>query len=231
MAKNVFIDEIRSIFNNRTDAGQRLASELTGYKGSQTVVLAIPRGGVPVAVEVAVKLEASLDMIFVRKIPIPDEPEAGYGAVAEDGATILNRPMVRDLRLTASEIEEQAENVRAEIKRRNRAFREKLLPVSLVGKTVIIIDDGLASGYTMLAAVKSARQQQAAEVVVAVPAASMDGYELVKPGVSELVALVIARTSWFAVASFYSQWHDLTDAEVFNHLEDFKKRIETLPSQ
>ncbi|MBE3088526.1 MAG: phosphoribosyltransferase [Chloroflexi bacterium] len=184
MAKNVFVDEIRSIFNNRTDAGQRLASELTGYKGSQTVVLAIPRGGVPVAVEVAVKLEASLDMIFVRKIPIPDEPEAGYGAVAEDGATILNRPMVRDLRLTASEIEEQAENVRAEIKRRSRAFREKLLPVSLVGKTVIIIDDGLASGYTMLAAVKSARQQQAAEVVVAVPAASMDGYELVKPGVS-----------------------------------------------
>ncbi len=230
MTSNLFVDEIKPFFRDRTDAGQRLAGELAGFGGAGTVVLAIPRGGVPVAVEVAVKLECSLDLMLVRKIQIPAEPEAGYGAVAEDGSIILNQRMVDQLGLDRREIEEQAQNVREEIRRRSRVFREKIKAVPLAGKTAISIDDGLASGYTMLAAIQSARQHRAAKVLVAVPAASISAYELVKPAADELVALVIARTPWFAVASFYSQWYDLTDRDVFNHLADFERRSKKPPT-
>ena len=214
----------RPVFRDRSDAGERLGERLSQYKGSEAVVFAIPRGGVPVAIKVAEKLEAPLDLIIPRKIGIPFNPEAGYGAVTEDGTIVLNEPLVRQLRLDEQQIKKQAEEIRAEIMRRSALYRSKQEAPSVEQKTAVIIDDGLASGFTMLAAIKSLQKRRAARVIVAVPVASGSAYELLKPLVDELVCLVIAYTYQFAVASFYHHWHDLTDKEVIGYLEDWWRR-------
>ncbi len=208
-----------SSFRDRTDAGKQLAARLSDYRRQDTVVFAIPRGGVPVAAEVAAALKAPLDIVIVRKIPVPGEPEAGFGAVTEDGAVVLNESLMERLGLDAQDVDHQAESVRRELKRRSRLFRQKLLPVLVKGKAAVVIDDGLASGYTMLAAIQSLRHRQAAEIVVAVPVASGSAYDLVKPASDHLVALIVARTDWFAVASYYQNWYDLDDAEVIRYLD------------
>ncbi len=213
-----------SFFKDRTDAGRRLALKLSDYQDKDVVVFAIPRGGVPVAMEVAASLKSALDIIIVRKIPIPYEPEAGYGAVTEDGSLVLNEPVVKRLGLTRPEIGEQAEAVRHEIIHRSMLYRKKLSPSPVKNKTAIVIDDGLASGYTMLAAIKSIRHRKAAEVIVAVPVASGSAYDLVRPEVDNLVCLIIARTNYFAVARFYQHWHDLNDEEIIDFFETWRKK-------
>ncbi len=212
-----------AVFKDRADAGRRLAEGLAHHKGDEVVVFAVPRGGVPVAMEVAASLGAPLDIVIPRKIPIPFNPEAGYGAVTEEGILVLNEPLVKELGLTRRQIESQAEEVRAEIARRTAVYRRKLEAHSVEGKTAIIIDDGLASGFTMAAAIKSMQQRKAAKITVAVPIASGSAYDLIKPLADELVCLIIARIDRFAVASFYRRWHDLTDGEVLEYLEAWRK--------
>lgn len=175
------------------------------------------------AVEVAKKLGSKLDIVIPRKIPIPFDTEAGYGAVTEDGALVLNQDLVHQLKLTMPQIERQADEVKAEITRRTAVYRDKLKPSSVEGNVAIVIDDGLASGYTMMAAIKSIRKKRAAKVVVAVPVASSNAWELVKSAADELVCPVVAYTNQFAVAGFYRYWRDLTDEEVVVHLEEFVK--------
>jgi predicted phosphoribosyltransferase len=209
----------KPIFYDRVDAGQRLAEKLKQYQGQDAVVWAVPRGGVPVAIEVARKLGLPLDVIVTRKIQVPGNPEAGYGAVSEDGTVVLNEPLVNRLGLTERQINSQVEEVRAEVARRSALYRSRLTVPHLDGKTVISIDDGLASGYTVLAAVKTAEHRKVAKKLVAVPTASGSAYDLVKPSVDDLVCLTVARTSYFAVASFYQHWYDLTDAEVIEYLD------------
>jgi predicted phosphoribosyltransferase len=212
------------LFHDRVDAGKRLAEKLIQYEDSETVVLAVPCGGVPVAIEVAAKLGGALDIVIPRKLTIPYNPEAGYGAVTEDGSIVLNEPLVQRLGLTEPEISHQAEKVRAGIARRIAEYRKKL-PVSKVeGKTAIVVDDGLASGFTMLAAIRSIQRRKVEKVVVAVPVASATAHDLVKPLADELVCLVIARIHQFAVASFYHHWYDLTDEEVFKYFEEWQMR-------
>ena len=218
----MIVYEARPIFQDRVDAGGRLADRLSQYRGSGVVVLAVPRGGVPVAIEVADRLGAPLDIIVPRKITIPYNPEAGYGAVAEDGTIVLNEPLVAQLGLTEPQIRRQAEDVRMEIERRSAVYRGKQPATPVEGKTAIIIDDGLASGFTMVAAIKSIQQRKAGKVVVAVPVASGTAYDLVKPLTDELACLVIARTYGFAVASFYHHWYDLNDEEVIRYLENWR---------
>jgi predicted phosphoribosyltransferase len=210
-------------FKNRIDAGRQLAESLEHDQDSLAVVFAIPRGGIPVAIEVAKKLGSKLDVIVPRKIPIPDNPEAGYGAVTEDGVIVLNEALVRQLRFTRQQIERHAEEVRAEIRRRQSVYRAKLISSSVGGKTAIIVDDGLASGYTMMAAIRSIRQQGATKVVAAAPVASSNAWELIKSVADEVVCPVVSYRYPFAVASFYRQWHDLTDEEVIRDLEGFMK--------
>lgn len=205
------------------DAGRRLAEGLAQYKGDEVVVFAVPRGGVPVAIEVADKLGAPLDIVVPRKIPIPFNPEAGYGAVSEEGILVLNEPLVNELGLTRRQIERQAEEVRIEIARRIAVYRRNLEAHSVEGKTAIIIDDGLASGFTMAAAIKSMQQRKAARITVAVPVASWSAYDMVKPLADELVCLIVGRIPRFAVASFYRRWHDLTDEEVLEYLETWRR--------
>jgi putative phosphoribosyl transferase len=213
-----------AVFWDRADAGRRLAEGLAKYKGDEVVVFAVPRGGVPVAIEVADKLSAPLDIVIPRKIPIPFNPEAGYGAVTEEGILVLNEPLVKGLGLTRRQIESQAEEVRVEITRRIAVYRHKLKAHSVEGKTAIIIDDGLASGFTMAAAIKSMQQRKAARITVAVPVASGAAYDLVKPLADELVCLIVARIDTFAVASFYRRWHDLADEEVLEYLEAWRRK-------
>jgi len=207
----------------RTDAGLRLASDLNRYHGKDTVVWAIPRGGVPVAVEIALTLACPLDIIVPRKIPIPSNTEAGYGAVTEDGVIVLNNLLVRELQLTHEEIESHAQSVMAEIKRRKDVFRTILQPVSVAGKQALVVDDGLASGYTMLAAIKSLRKRRARKVVAAVPVASAGAWNLVRHEADEVVCPIVSSSYPFAVAAFYKQWFDLTDDDVIESLEGFKK--------
>lgn len=207
------------IFKDRADAGRRLAVELMPYKDKNTVVFAIPRGGIPVAIEVASGLKAPLDIVIVRKIPIPYQTEAGFGAITEDGTIVLNEPLLKRLNLSRTIIDEQADEVRNEILRRSLVYRRKLPPSPVKGRAAIIIDDGLASGYTMIAAIRSLRKRKAAEVVVAVPVASADAFNLVEPMADSLICLEVSHSGWFAVASFYRDWYDLNDEEVNRYLE------------
>ncbi len=206
------------VFRDRVDAGHQLAERLSGYRDSPSIVLAVPRGGVPVAVQVAERLSTEMDVVVVRKIPVPSNPEAGYGAVTEDGTVVLNEPMVAQLGLSRDEIRRQAVAVQAEIARRADLYRGKQAVPAIDGRTAIIIDDGLASGFTMLAAVRSVRRHRPARVIVAVPVASVTAFQLVQPTVDDLVTLVVAQSYWFAVASFYQHWHDMDDAEVIRYL-------------
>ncbi|MFO8100985.1 MAG: phosphoribosyltransferase family protein [Dehalococcoidia bacterium] len=217
-------------FRDRTDAGRKLAERLDSYRNGN-VVLAVPRGGIPVGIEIAERLGANLDVVVVRKIPIRDEPEAGYGAVTEDGVIVLNEPLVSRLGYSRRQIEEQAERIRREIERRTAFFRHYLKPVSVEGKTAVLVDDGLASGFTMIAAVESIRQRQAERIVVAVPTASERACELVEPKVDELICLTVGHGACFAVASYYASWHDLTDEEVASHLESWQEKREGYPSE
>jgi putative phosphoribosyl transferase len=218
----MIVYEQRPYFKDRTDAGRRLAEELIAYKDKDAVIFAIPRGGVPVAIEVATRLKASFDIVIVRKIPIPHEPEAGFGAITEDGTQVLNESMVKYLNLTQNEIDEQADMVRNEIMRRSLLYHRKLTPSPVKGKTAIIIDDGLASGYTMIAAIQSLRKRKASKVVVAVPVASGAAFDLVEPKADGLTCLIVARINGFAVASFYQNWYDLDDHAVNLYLESWR---------
>jgi predicted phosphoribosyltransferase len=208
-------------FRDRSDAGRRLAESLEEYRDGGTIVFAIPRGGIPVAIEVARALDSRLDIIVSRKIPIPDNTEAGYGAVTEDGAIVLNDPLVRRLGLTPPQVERHAEAIRAEIRRRQSVFRAILPPSSVAGKKAVIIDDGLASGYTMLAAIRSLGRQGATRVVAAAPVASSHAWELLRASADAVVCPLVSDHYPFAVASFYRYWHDLTDEEVIRALEEY----------
>jgi putative phosphoribosyl transferase len=210
------------MFQDRVDAGRRLAEKLEPYRSAQTIVLAVPRGGVPVGMEVASRLHAPFDIVVTRKIPIPHNPEAGYGAVAEDGTVFLNEPLLNQLGLSQHQIEYQANQVLAEIMRRRDLYRGKLARPSLAGKTVIVVDDGLASGFTMVAAVRSVQRQKAARIVVGSPVASDSAYELIKPICDALVCIMVSHSYPFAVASFYGHWYDLTDEEVRKYLQTWQ---------
>jgi len=206
------------MFANRKEAGMLLAKKLKKFKGKNVIVLAIPRGGVPVAYSIAKELNVKLDLIIPRKLPIPYDPEAGFGAVINN-TVVLNKKLLAVLDLTGDEIAKIIKNVQEEVKRRIKKYRgDKPLP-NLRGKTVIIVDDGLASGYTMLAAIKYIKKK-AEKVVVAVPVASLSAAKEVKPKADEFICLILSSEPVFAVASFYEEFPDLTDNEVINYLKE-----------
>jgi len=201
-------------FRDRLDAGQRLAEALTQYRDRNALVLGIPRGGVHVAKPVAQALHAELDTIVLRKLPIPWEPEAGFGAITAEGDIILNELMVRRVGLTQEMVDRQANRVRAEVERRARAYRGDRPFPDLRGRPVIVVDDGLATGYTMIAALQSARRRGAEELICAVPVSPRDTLEAVRAYCDRAVCLVISDDYPFAVAAFYEQFPDMSDEEV-----------------
>lgn len=209
----------RPFFRDRRAAGRALAHVLSqSYAGVDGIALAIPRGGVPVALEVARALDIPLDVIVPRKIPIPWEPEAGFGAVTADGTLLLNEPLVAQLVLTEPQVERLAAQVQEEVRRRLQVYRGNRPVPDVKGKTVFIIDDGLASGFTMLTAVRSVRKHEPGEVVVAVPVSPRRSMNLVQPEADELVCLIAQEVPPFAVASFYESFPDLADDQVLTYL-------------
>ena len=206
------------MFKDRLHAGRELAKKLREYRGRDVIVLAIPRGGVPVAYSIALELDAVLDVIVPRKIPIPWNPEAGFGAVTVDGEIVLNKDLVDRIGLEDDEIKELAGPVIEEIKRRIRIYRGDKKFLDLGGETVIIVDDGLASGYTMLSAIKSVRRRNPEGLVVAVPVSPLSSVNLIEPLVDDFVCLVVEDAFSFAVASFYDEFPDLGDDEVIQYL-------------
>ncbi|MCL2475202.1 MAG: phosphoribosyl transferase [Chloroflexi bacterium] len=201
-------------FENRYDGGVRLADKLKAYKGrSDVIVLAIPNGGVPVAAPVAFALECPLDFVICRKLPIPLRPEGGFGAVADDGSYILYPEMVRAFGITEEQADQQVHKVRQDVRERILRFRAgRPMPV-LNGKTIIVIDDGLASGYTMLAAIESLRRRRPKEIIAAAPTASAPAVKLLEKTADKVVSVVTDFTPSFYVSRYYHFWHNMEDDE------------------
>ncbi len=207
------------LFETREEAGHRLAEEVMRLEIHRpALVLAIPRGGVPVGVPIALALGAPLDVIIPRKIPIPWDPEAGLGAVTAEGTIVLNEELVPLLGLSQAEIERLAREVQAEIQRRTAVYRGDRPPPDVAGKVVLLTDDGLASGLTMIAAIRSVRRGGPAQVMVAVPAAPRSSLARVAPEADEVICLVEQVRGPFAVASFYRWFPELTDEQVLRDL-------------
>ena len=209
------------VFKDRKEAGMLLSKSLSGYKDTGNIVLAIPSGGVSVAVEIARALILSLDVVIVRKIQIPYNPEAGFGAVGPDGKVIFNEELLWRLDLSEKEIEKQIHKTEDIIKRRNEIFRKGQDFPSLKNRTVIIVDDGLATGYTMLAAIDFVKRQEPQKVVVAVPTGSKETVDTILTHVEELLCLNVRGRHTFAVAEAYENWYDLEDDEVISILNNF----------
>jgi len=212
------------IFENRYDAGRQLAEKLGEYRGQPVVVLAIPNGGLPVALSVALALGAELDVVVSRKVPIPLRPEGGFGAVADDGTVILNEPVVKEIGLTQEQINYGVNQVRVDIRQRSLLYRGNR-PLAIVsGKVVILTDDGLASGYTMMAAVESVRRRRPSQVIVAVPAASAMAVKQLEKVADRVVTCVTGYMPRFYVSDFYHYWHGLSDEEGVEGLKEWRKR-------
>lgn len=214
----------QAIFENRHDAGRRLAAELGKYSDQSVVVLAIPNGGVPVALEVASALKTELDLIICRKIPILVSPEGSLGAAADDGTVILNEEAVKRIGFSRQQLEYEINKVRAEIKQRSLLYKGDRLPVRATGKIVILIDDGLASGFTMMAAVESLRRRRPKEVVVAVPVASAMAVKQVEKVADRVVTCTTGFMPKFYLSDFYRYWHDVSDDEVMRYLNKWRMR-------
>jgi putative phosphoribosyl transferase len=202
------------IFRDRTEAGKRLAVQLTEYDDrSDVLVLALPRGGVPVAFEVAEALHAPLDIFLVRKLGVPGHEELAMGAIATNGVRVLNEDVVNYLRIPGEVIDAVAACELGELERRERAYRDDRPPPDVRGKTVILVDDGLATGSTMRAAVAAIRQQQPTRIVVAVPVSAVQTCDEYLMGADEIVCAVTPEP-FQAVGLWYKDFSQTTDEEV-----------------
>jgi len=210
------------VFEDRNEAGKILARSLEGFRTRDAIVLAIPSGGVPIGLIVSSYLDLPFDMLIIRKLPIPGNTEAGFGAISLEGDMILNDPMVKMLGLSDRVIQVQIESVQEELKARNRIFRGKRPKTDLKGKIVILTDDGLASGFTMMAAARMVKRQEPKEIVVAVPTASLHTIDLIAKEVDKIICLNVRRGPYFAVAEAYRNWYDLSREEVVDLLKAHK---------
>ena len=221
MTKIIEMRELRNknyVFRDRVHAGELLASKLKPYVGKDSIVLAIPSGGVPIGSTIAKELGLQMDLIIVRKLPIPYNTEAGFGSMSWNGEVKLNEKLVEQLQLSDPEIDSIIREVKSELDKRMEIFRGNRPFPELKGKTAIIVDDGLASGYTLLAAISSVKRLSPARIMVAVPTASKNAVDLLAPYVDEIFCLNIRETKIFAVADAYQEWHDLTQQEVLKLL-------------
>ena len=211
----------RYVFEDRSAAGEVLGRMLQpeyGGRAEDVTVLSIPSGGVPVGIQTSAKLRCPMDLMIVRKMQIPGNPEAGFGAMTSEGTLFLNERLLAEIRLTPSQIEVQAKKVQTELQRRNKLFRKGAPPAAVAGRRVILVDDGLASGYTMLASVHDVRQRGAAKTVVAIPTAPAGSIERMMEEADEVFCPNVREGPFFAVAEAYEHWYDLSHEEVLQLL-------------
>lgn len=208
------MDPHNARFRDRVDAGRALARRLQHYaQARQVLVLGLPRGGVVTAAEVADALNAPLDILVIRKLGVPGHEELAMGAIGPRGVRVVNDEIVRDLAITQREIDSVAHRETKEQQRRESVFRGGRPPLDLNGLTVILVDDGLATGATMLAAVAAARMLHAARVVVAVPVAAQASIAAVRREADEVVCVMTAEP-FLAVGNWYDEFDQTSDAEV-----------------
>lgn len=205
-------------FVDRFDAGRALADFLGARPRGNAIIFGLPRGGVPVGLSLAQALQAPLDVVVVRKLPIPANPEMGFGALAGDGSLILNNVVVEEYQISRTRIDAAVAAVRAEIRRRTGVYRGDRPFPDVRGRDVYLVDDGLATGYTMIAAAKMIRGLGPGRLVLAVPVSPADSLETLNEYVDDAYCLVVQESGPFAVASFYLDFHDLSDREVVEGL-------------
>ena len=201
------------VFADRADAGRQLAQRLRHLRGTDVVVLGLPRGGVPVAFEVAEELRAPLDVIVVRKLGVPSQPEYGFGAIGEGGARIIDDRVVRLTRVTAPEIAAVEAREHARLDRRVRTLRGDRTPIPLSGRTAIVVDDGIATGSTARAACLVARERGASRVILAVPVGPVDAAASLRRAADEVICLH-APARFLAIGEWYGDFSQVSDEEV-----------------
>jgi putative phosphoribosyl transferase len=210
------------VFDDRFDAGRIVANMLAPeYKGHPNLmVLGIPMGGVPLASEIAKKLACPMDLVIVRKIQVPGNTESGFGAMTEEGDIFFNNGLILRLGLNSTQIEAQSAKVKAELEQRSKTLRHGRSFPDIQGRTVLLVDDGLASGFTMKASIHLCKKRKAAKTIVAVPTAPLRTVEELDDVFSaDIFCANIREGMSFAVADAYKNWHDLTETEILYLLE------------
>lgn len=203
-----------SLFNDRADAGKKLAKKLSEYANrSDVIILALPRGGVPVAFEVAKELNVKMDVFIVRKLGVPGNEELAMGAIASDNIRVLNEDVIRSFQIPQSVIDEVAVNELRELERRERLYRGNRPKPDISGSTVILIDDGLATGATMRAAAAAVKTKNPAKIVIAVPTAASDTCSAFENEVDKTIC-VATPEPFYGVGAWYEDFSQTTDKEV-----------------
>jgi putative phosphoribosyl transferase len=210
-------------YYDRAEAGRVLSASLKQYKGRDVLVLGIPRGGVPVAAEVAKALEAELDVIVARKLGAPGQPELAIGAVTSNGGRFLNDEAIAGLGVTDKYLEKVTAAEMAEARRREEMFRSGRPPAAIQDRTVIVVDDGLATGATMRASVRSVRLHQPSRLVAAVPVGSQEACAALKQEADEVICVYQPELFW-AVGLYYENFEPTLDAEVVEILQQYQKQ-------
>jgi len=222
------------VFKDRFHAGEVLSEMIRrNVRLVDAILFAIPAGGVPVAYEISKRLKLPMDLAVVRKIQIPWNPEAGFGAVSWDGEIVLNKELIRLLELSREEVQESIRRTKNIVLERFRMFRRGKPIPDLRDKIVMIVDDGIASGYTMLVALRSLKKRSPEKIIVAAPTASTNAIEILEEEADfeeeadYIICPNIRGGATFAVADAYREWHDLTEEEVIGLLRKLKKDYET----
>ena len=205
-------------FADRRDAGRQLAAQLSSLADERPVIIALPRGGVPVGAEVAASLGAPLEILAVRKLGAPGNPELAIGAVAEDGTGVLDQRSAEQLGMTHSMFDRTLERESRELRRRVERYRAGRPPMSLDGRTVIVVDDGLATGLTVLAAVRAMRQAGARRVIVAVPVGAASSVAMLEDEADEVIAVTVPLRL-LGVGMWYRDFEPVSDREVIALLD------------
>lgn len=207
------------IFADREDAGRQLAAKLMGFSGRRDVlVLGIPRGGVAVAYHVARALNAPLDVFLSRKLGVPGQEELAFGALASGGVRLLDQDLIRELDISKADIERITADVKAELERRERVYRDKRPPLDVAGQIVILVDDGIATGSSMTVAIQTLRQMRPARLVLAVPVAPASTCKRLRDQVDELLCVHMPER-FYAIGQFYGDFSQVTDEQVIEILQ------------
>jgi putative phosphoribosyl transferase len=210
------------MFRNRQHAGELLAARLEHYRAQpQTVLLALPRGGVPVAAVLARELRLPVEVLPVHKLGAPRQPELAIGAVAGDDLVVLDHDAIASMGISQREMDSAVAREREELARRRRAYEGEGVQLALRGQTVILVDDGLATGYTMLAAARFVRRQQPARIVIAVPVAPRETLDTLLPEADEIICVQVPR-KMIAIGLFYEDFSQVSDEQVREALGRFR---------
>ncbi len=215
------------MFRNRSEAGRKLAEKLSLYKGQgDVVILALPRGGVPVGYEIATYLGVPMDVLVARKLGAPGQPELGIGAIAPGGIRVLDDRLIRLLGVSNEYVEKVSQEEAQELQRRTQEYRDGRPDIPLEGKTVIIVDDGLATGVTARAAIESVRRRNPKKIILAIPVCASQAIPIMRSLVDELVCL-LTPSELGAVGLWYSDFRQISDEEVKRLIESTQEQAQS----